>query len=129
MLTISDPELRALASGETIVAFVPRMTVTEGDELDLTGGGPLPTDDLKPAYQRWAEAGPPPGDWTGVVVSVDPAAILDPIAGNARHILSEPGTGDVVLLRMYGPDGPVLDEETFAARLRSVEGALGRAPG
>jgi len=128
MLTISDPELRALASGESIVAFVPRMTVTEGDEVELTGNGPVPADHLKPAYRRWADAGPPPGEWTGVVVSVDPAAILDPVAGSARHILAEPGDGDVVLLRVYGSDGAVLGDEAFSARLRSVEGALGREP-
>jgi hypothetical protein len=124
-LTLSDPELRGLATGESVVAFVERMTVTEGDEIDLEPGGRLPSDLLKPAYRRWADAGPPPGRWTGVVESVDPAVILDPVAGSSRHLLMvAPEDGDLVLLRVYGAAGPVLGDDAFSARRRSVEGAL-----
>lgn len=124
MLSISAPELRALATGETVIAFVPRMTVDEGDEVELSPGGPLDVGDLKPAYRRWSALPAPDGSWTAVVVSVDPAAILDPVSGAARHILAEPGTGDLVVLRVYGAEGPVLSDEAFGARRSSVEGAF-----
>ena len=125
MLTVSDPELRGLVTGETIVAFVERMTVTEGDEIELVPSGPLSPDVLKPAYRRWADAGAPAGTWTGIVESVDPAVILDPVAGSSRHLLvTAPEDGDLVLLRIYGTTGPVLGDEAFSARRRSVEGAL-----
>ena len=124
MLPLSDPELRALASGECVVAFVPRGSVDEGDEVQLTGTARLAPQALKPAYRRWADIGPPPGTWTAVVDAVEPAAILDPVAGAARHILTEPGDGDVVVLHVYGADGPVLDDDAYAARRRSVTGAL-----
>jgi hypothetical protein len=124
MLTLSDPELRALAGGESIIAFIPRGTVSEGDELRLASGGPLAADELKPAYRRWADSGPPPGEWSAVVESLSPAASLDPAAGASRHVLVAPGDGDLVVLRVFGVDGPVLSDVAFDARLRSVTGAL-----
>ena len=124
MLTVSDPELRALAEGESVVIFAPRGAVTEGDELELAGAGPLEPGALKPAYRRWADTGPPQVPLSAVAVSVDPAGILDPEAGAARYILANAGEGDVVVLRVFDPDGPVLGDEGFAARRRSVEGAL-----
>ncbi|CAN5400023.1 hypothetical protein BH24ACT7_BH24ACT7_26110 [soil metagenome] len=124
MLTLPDAEVRALAAGELVVAFVPRMTVGEGDELILNPSGPMPEGELKPAYRRWADQPAPDGAWTAVVVAVDPATLLDPEAGAARHILTAPGAGDLAILRVYGPDGPVLSDEAFAARQRSIEGAM-----
>jgi hypothetical protein len=124
MVSVSPAELRALVTGEIIVAFVPRATVTEGDEVELVAGAPLPPEELKPAYRRWADAAPPTESHTGVVVGVVPAAILDPLAGAARHVRETAGEGDLVLMRVYGPDGPVLDDDAFEARRRSVEGAL-----
>ncbi|HEY5888039.1 MAG TPA: hypothetical protein VIT24_09960 [Acidimicrobiales bacterium] len=125
MLRLPDAELRALASGEVVIAFVPRMTVGEGDELILLPGGPMAAEDLKPAYRRWASHPAPEGTWTAVVVAVDPAALLDVEAGAARHIRAEPGTGDLAILRVFGPEGPVLSDEAFAARVGSIEGAMG----
>lgn len=124
MLTLTDAELRALVTGETIVAFVGRGDLDEGDEVALTSAGPAAAPDLKPAYRRWAEAGPPAGQWIAVVDGIEPAAILDPVAGAARHIRVEPGDGDLVLLRVYGESGPVLSNTAYAARRRSVIGAL-----
>lgn len=123
MLTVSNVELRALASGETIVAFVTRGTSTEGDEVVLRGGGPVPRGGVKPAYRRW-EATTVAGEFNAVVVAVTPSAMLDPVAGAARHVLMEPGEGDVVVLRVYTGEGPVLSDTAFAARRGSVEGAL-----
>lgn len=124
MLALSDPELRALATGECVVAFVPRGSADEGDEVELVGTGPMEPAALKPAYRRWATGGPPPGRWNAVVDAVEPAAILDPVAGAARHILERPGEGDLVVLRVYGSDGPALGDDAYAARRRSVTGAL-----
>jgi hypothetical protein len=125
MLAIDTPELLALAAGEVVVAFVARGTCSEGDELELVEGGALALEDVKHAYRRWLGAAVPPGPWTAVVVAVDPAQLLDPEAGGARHLrASAPTSGDLLVLRVEGPDGPVLSDEAFAARLRSVEGAM-----
>lgn len=104
--------------------FVPRGLVTEGDEVEFAAAGSVDAADLKPAYRRWAEAGPPDGAYGAVVVSVNPAGMLDREAGAARHILSSNGAGDLVVLRVFDEHGPVLSDEAFAARIRSVEGAL-----
>jgi hypothetical protein len=36
----------------------------------------------------------------------------------------QPGTGDLAILRVYAPDGPVLSDDAFAARVGSIEGAM-----
>lgn len=124
MLSVTDAELRALAEGECVIAFAPRGSISEGDEVELSPTGSVAVGALKPAYRRWADAGPPEGRWTAVVDSVGPAAALDPIAGASRFILTAPGEGDLVVLRVFGEDGPVLGDEAFDARLRSINGAL-----
>ncbi|MDP8958773.1 MAG: hypothetical protein M3N51_06135 [Actinomycetota bacterium] len=127
MLALPDPDLRALAIGETIVAFVPRASVSAGDEVELTSSGPGQADHLKPAYRRWAQAGPPEGRWRAEVQEVHPASALDPQAGSARHTLDEAAVpaGDLLVLRVHGPEGPALSDTAFAARLRSLGQALG----
>lgn len=124
MLTVSDPELRALAEGECVIGFAPRGSVSEGDEVAVSANGPLPVGALKPAYRRWADAGPPDGAWSAVVEAVGPATALDPIAGASRVILAAPGEGDLIVLRVFGDEGPVLSDDAFDARKRSVNGAL-----
>jgi hypothetical protein len=125
MLAIAAPELLALLEGEIIVVFVARGTCTEGDEVELVVGDPLDADLVKPAYRRWCDAEVPSGPWTAVVVAVDPAQLLDPEAGGARHVrTAAPLDGDLVLLRVEGPDGPILSDDAFAARRGSVEGAM-----
>lgn len=124
MLAIPDPDLRALASGESVIAFVPRATLTEGDEVALSGSGPRSAAELKPAYRRWANAGPPEGSWAAIVVAVHPAASLDRAAGSARHILVEPGEGDLAILQVFNGTDAVLSEDAFLARRSSVEGAI-----
>ena len=123
MLLLGNAELFALATGEIVIAFVPRGTLTEGDEIELTGSGPSSPASLKAPYRRWAQQAALDG-YGAVVVSVDPAAMLDPASGAARHIRADPGDGDLVVLRVFGSEGPVLSDEAFAARRHSVEGAL-----
>ena len=69
-MLIPDPDLHALIAGETVVAFTPRNTVDEGDEVELQPAGARPPHELKPAYRHWAEAGPGPEGWTALVEAV-----------------------------------------------------------
>jgi hypothetical protein len=124
LLLVPDPDLRALASGEQIVAFVAHGIVTAGSTVTIAGSGPRIADELKPAYRRWAGAPAPRGRWTAAVDAVLPASQLDNDAGAARHILRESGTGDLVVLRVAGPDGPVLTDDAYSARRISLESAL-----
>jgi len=107
-----------------VVAFVPRGSVSAGDEVILHPAGPRPPSALQPAYRGWAEAPPPDGEWSAVVVSVDPAGMIDGRDRSAAHILEEVPDGDLLVLRVYGPEGPALGDEAFAAQRRAVEGAL-----
>lgn len=124
MLDLSPPEARALIAGEIVIAFAERGAVTEGDEVEIGPTITLTESQVKPAYQRWLDAAVPDGPWTGIVISVDPAQILDPDAGQSRHVRTSAPSGDLIVLRVYGPEGPVLSDAAFAARQKSVEGAL-----
>ena len=124
-LDVWTPELQALAEGEIVIAFADRGTCTEGDEVELVAGHRPEPGEVKPAYRRWLGVEPPPGPWRAVVIAVDPARLLDREAGGARHIrAAAPDDGDLLVLRVEGPDGPVLSDEAFAARRASVEGAM-----
>lgn len=126
-LTLPVPDLRALVEGEVVVAFVPRAEVQLGDEVELSAGGSRPAEELKPAYRRWADDEAPEGRWTALVEAVHPAASLDADRGDPRHILTRealPG-GDLLVLRVFGLDGPVLSDRAFAGRLASLEAGLG----
>lgn len=103
MLPLSDPELVALAEGEVVAVFVPRGTLTEGDEVAF---------------------GTSDGAWIAVVTAVDPTAIFDPAAQSAQHVLASVPEGDLVVLRVYEGDRPVLSDEAFQTQVRAIEGAL-----
>lgn len=123
MTTFADVEASALASGEVVAAFVPRGTLTEGDEFHLIAEATPPARQVRPDIR------PTPfvavkGDFAAVVESVHPAALLDPDAGASCHVWQQPGDGDLVVLRIYLDSGPVLDDDAFAARRAEVEGAL-----
>ena len=120
---IATPDLLSLVTGEAVVAFAERGAVDEGDEVELRPGGPRPPEELKPAYRHWADRRVE-GEWTAVVEAVHPAALLDPDSGAARHVLAATPDGDLLVLRVYGSDGPVLSDTAFEARRRSVQGAL-----
>ena len=123
-LDLPTPDLRALISGEVIVAFVATGIVTAGDVVTLGSSGPRPAAELKPAYRRWAATAAPDGRWTATVEYVAAADRLDPEAGNARHVLNDAGQGDLVVLRVAGGDGPVLSDDAYAARRASLDAAL-----
>ena len=124
---LADVEARARIAGEIVVAFVPRHSLTEGDEFPVVAGRLAAPEDVEPAYRRWAGEPLPDGEWIGVVEVVHPAALLDPDSGRSRHVFSRPGEGDLVILRVYDGSGrPVLSDEAFDARVKSIEGALNR---
>ena len=124
MLPLPSPDLRGLLLGEVVVTAVERASLSEGDEVELSSSGHRSPEDVKPAYRRWLAATPPSGPWYAVVVAVHPAQLLDAESGSARHLLAAPPQGDLVVLRVYGPEGPVLSDVAFAARVQSLEGAL-----
>ena len=123
-LALPGSDLRALVTGEVIMVFLPKGTVTVGDACVLTNAGPRAAEDLKPAYRRWAEATTPDGPWHATVETVAAADTLDAEAGQSRHILAEVGQGDLVVLRVRSDRGPVLSDEAFTARRASLESAL-----
>jgi hypothetical protein len=124
MLTVPVPDLRAAATGESILLFVDRGVLAPGDMVQVAGGEPRAAEELAPAYGRWA-ALPCPGTWRAEVVAVHAVNALDPDAAGARHVLAAlPPGGDVALVRVSDDRGPVLGDEAFAARRASLAGAL-----
>lgn len=123
-VSVFDQDLRGLATGEVVVAFVPRGAVGPGDEVGLRPAGPRPASELKAAYRHWSELGPPAGTWTALVEQVQPARSLAGEEGHRRHILATVPDGDVAILRVYGGDEPVLSDAAFQARRYSVEAAF-----
>ena len=126
IVLLPNPDLRALATGETIVAFVARGAVSSGTDIGLAAAGPRPPDELTPAYQRWADVEVPSGDWTAFVDDVFSAADLDPIDGASRHILARLGRGDLIVLRVHRDGIPVLTDDAYAARRTSLASARRR---
>ena len=126
IVLLPNPDLRALATGETIVALVARSAVSSGTEIGLAAAGPRPPDELKPAYQRWGDVEVPAGEWTALVDDVFPAADLDPIEGPSRHILARLGRGDLIVLRVHRDGAPVLSDDAYAARRTSLDSARRR---
>ncbi len=124
MTPIADPELRGLAAGETVVAFVPAGAAEVGATLTLTGAGPLDPADLKPAYRRWATEPAPSGPWTALVVAVYPVTPLLRDRAAGRHLRATMPDGDALVLRVAGTAGPVLSDAAFTARVRSLEREL-----
>lgn len=124
---LADVEARALLSGEIVMAFVSRHSLSEGDEFPVAAGRIAAPEEIDPAYRRWIGEPLPDGDWMAVVEAVHPAALLDPESGRSRHVFTTPGDGDLAILRVFdGTGSPVLSDEAFDARVRSIEGALNR---
>ena len=124
-LELADPDLQALAAGTVIVAFAPRHAVDLNDELELVSGGGRPASELSPIHAGLARAGPPEGEFSGLVVGLQPAASLASEEGSAHHILAGVPEGDAVILRVFSARGPVLSDEEFSARLAAIEAVFG----
>ena len=124
MLRLPVPDLLAVTTGESIVVFTARNEAEQGDEVQLAAGGARDPADLQDAYRHWAGRDAPPGPWTAVVEEVHPSAALDPVGGAARHVLAAVPDGDLVVVRVYGPDGPVLSDTAYEARRRSLDAVL-----
>ncbi len=124
MLALPVPDLVAVVTGESIIAFTDRHAALLGDEVELVSTGSREAAELQPAYRHWADREAPPGAWTAVVEEVHPTAALDPVGGAARHVLADVPDGDLVVLRVYGPDGAVLSDTAYDARRRSLGAVL-----
>lgn len=117
------PDLRAVASGESVVAFVAPGTAAPGDRIVLAGLGPRPAGDLAAAYRRWADR-PIPGAWSAAVTEVHPVTTFDQDRLAARHVLARaPDATEALVVRVFADDGPVLGDDAFAARVRSLHAA------
>ena len=123
-LSLPFPDVRALVTGETIVAFVAHGTVAAGATVAIEGTGPRDPSDLKPAYRRWAGDGIPAGRVEATVDAAMPAARLDPEDGASRHILAAAGAGDLVVLRVSRNGIAVLSDDAYSARRNSLDAAL-----
>ena len=123
-LVVPIPDLAALAGGTTVVAFASRHAVDLNDELDLIPSADRPEHELSPPHTELAGAECPPGPWTALVVGLQPASSLAGAEGMQHHILAEVPDGDAVILRVWGPGGPVLSDEAFAAEQAAVETAF-----
>lgn len=121
VLELPDQDLQALAGGTVIVAFAPRHAVDLNDELELVPIGARPVSDLSPTHTGPTDAGPPTGEFTGLVVGLQPAASLASNEGTAHHILAIVPEGDAVILRVFSTQGPVLTDEQFTERLTAIE--------
>ena len=124
MLLLPVPDLLAVATGESIVAFVARGAVEQGDEVELAGSESRAADQLQRPYRHWTGRDAPAGPWTAVVEEVHPSAALDPVAGAARHVLARVPEGDVIVLRVLRNGEPVLSDVAHSARRRSLDAAL-----
>ena len=120
-LAIPDPDLQALASGTVIVAFADRNAVGLNDEVELIPAGPRPPSELSRDGQELIGLGPPGEQLVGLVVGLQPAASLAGPGGSDHHLLAEVPEGDVVILRVFGPAGPVVSDEEFEVRRAAIE--------
>ncbi len=100
--------------------------MTEGDEVELAGPSASGIDpgEIQPRFRNLATQPLEAGEFTAVVESVHPAALLDPAAGSACHVWARHGQGDLVVLRVYGAAGPVVEDARFGEMRAIVEGAL-----
>lgn len=121
-LTVPTPDLWLLATGRTVVAFAPRHAVDLGDELELAPGPARPELELRSGYGYDRE--PPSVDaFTALVLGVQPASSLSPEAES--NFLASTPEGDVVILRVYRGEAPVLDDGEFERRRAEVEADFG----
>jgi hypothetical protein len=120
-LELPNPDLLALAAGTVIVAFAPRHAVDLNDELELVPVGARPASDLAPAHRGLATVDPPEGEYSGLVVGLQPAASLAGSDGAAHHILAAAPEGDAVIMRVFSAQGPVLTDDKFAECLAGIE--------
>lgn len=124
MIELPAAEAHALATGAVVVAFVTRGLLTEGDEFEMASEAQVDADRIQPRFRGKLTGSAEVGDITAVVEAVHPAAFLDPLLGSECHVWLEPGEDDLVVLRVYGPLGPVIDNPRFEEMRSVVEGAL-----
>ncbi|MEE9185302.1 MAG: hypothetical protein V3U39_12630 [Acidimicrobiia bacterium] len=117
-LTLPMPDLWLLASGKSVVAFASRHAVDLNDELELAPGPPRPVAELKAEPGAVVEPSAL-DDLTALVMGVQPASSLSPESDN--NFLTILPEGDVLILRVYRENRPVLDDAEFEALRAEVE--------
>ena len=117
-LTLPMPDLWLLASGKSVVAFASRHAVDLNDELELAPGPPRPVAELKAEPGAVVEPSAL-DDLTALVMGVQPASSLSPESDN--NFLTILPEGDVLILRVYRENRPVLDDVEFEALRAEVE--------
>ncbi len=117
-LTLPIPDLWLLTSGKSVVAFAPRHAVDLNDELELAPGPPRPAAELKTDPGTVVEPSAL-DDVTALVMGVQPASSLSPESDN--NFLTDLPEGDVLILRVYRGNRPVLDDAEFEALRAEVE--------
>ena len=117
-LTLPTPDLWLLASGASVVAFAARHAADLNDELELLPGSPRPASELKnePGATELLSG---VDELTALVVGVQPASSLG--AESDNNFLTFVPEGDVLILRVYRADQPVLDDSEFEAQRAEVE--------
>ena len=117
-LTLPIPDLWLLAGGTSVVAFAPRHAVDLNDEVELWAGPPRPKSELRPGLASICHESPP-GDLTALVIGLQPASSLS--TESDSHYLTFVPEGDVLILRVYQGERPVLEDAAFEARRVEVE--------
>ena len=116
-LTLPTPDLWLLAGGRIVVAFAPRHAVGLNDELELSTGPARPGSELQPDYADLED--PSLGDLSALVIGVQPASSLS--VQSESHFLTFVPEGDVLILRVYQDNEPVLEEAEFERLRAGVE--------
>ena len=116
-LTVPTPDLWLLASGRSIVAFSPRHAVGLNDEVELTAGPARIGSELQPGFT--AVEDPAAEDLSALVIAVQPASSLNVEAES--NFLAQVPEGDVLILRVYQGNEPVVEEVEFQDRRAGVE--------
>ncbi len=116
-LTLPTPDLWLLAAGRSVVAFCPRHLVDLNDELELEAGPARPDSELHSDFVGLGDPGF--DDLAALVIGVQPASSLS--IQSESHFLTFVPEGDVLILRVYRDNEPVLEEAEFEKRRADVE--------
>ena len=116
-LTLPTPDLWLLATGRSVVTFSPRHAVGLNDELELTAGRARPGSELQAGYTDLEE--PSFGDLSALVIGVQPASSLR--VQSESNFLTFVPEGDVLILRVYEDNEPVLEDAEFETQRAGVE--------
>ncbi len=117
-LVVPLPDLSLLATGASVIAFSPRHEVNLNDELELSAGRIREDSELRPGWAPGHQEGTHE-DLNALVMGVQPASSLSP--DSASSFLTCVPEGDLLILRVYRGNQPVLEDGEFEERRAEVE--------